>query len=250
MAHAIEVEALRKDYASKAGTPVRALDGVSFAVPRGCIYGLLGPNGAGKTTCLRILSTAIKPTAGTAAVDGIDVVRDPDSARRRLGFLSGTTGLYARLTPRETLSYFGRLYGMSRATIETRSTELFDLLGMHEFADRRCDRLSTGMKQKVNIARTILHDPPVVVFDEPTSGLDVITSRAIVELIRGCRGQGKSVILSTHNMGEARRLCDRIGVIHGGRLYAEGTPEEILRRTGAPDLEEAFLKLVDVKEPA
>jgi sodium transport system ATP-binding protein len=242
----IEVFELGKVYAGG----VVALDRVSFQVRPGEVYGLLGPNGAGKTTALRILSTAIRPTSGTAAIDGVDVTRDPDGARRRLGFLSGTTGLYGRLTARETLRYFGRLYGMSEEAIDARSAELFRLLGMEEFADRRCDKLSTGMKQKVNIARTILHNPPVVVFDEPTTGLDVITSRAIVELIRGCRERGKSVILSTHNMDEARRLCDRIGVIHRGRLYADGTAEEIQARTGAPDLEEAFLRLVGSEEPA
>ena len=234
----IEARDLGKTYGS-----VTALAGVTFSCKAGEVYGLLGPNGAGKTTTLRILSTAIRPTSGVATVDGVDVVANPDEVRRRIGFLSGTTGLYGRLTAREMIRYFGRLYGMSDDAIDRRCEQLFETLGMREFADRRCDKLSTGMKQKVGIARTIVHDPRVAIFDEPTAGLDVVTSRSIVDLIARCRTEGKCVILSTHNMAEARKLCDRIGIIHQGRLHAEGTAEELLRQAGTDDLEDAFLKI-------
>jgi len=234
----IEARGLGKRYGA-----VEALAGVTFSCKSGEVYGLLGPNGAGKTTTLRILSTAIRPTSGSATVDGVDVVSNPDEVRRRIGFLSGTTGLYGRLTAREMIRYFGRLYGMTDEAIDRRCGELFETLGMREFADRRCDKLSTGMKQKVGIARTIVHDPRVAIFDEPTAGLDVVTSRSIVDLIARCRAEGKCVILSTHNMAEARKLCDRIGIIHQGRLHAEGTAEELLRQAGVADLEEAFLKI-------
>ncbi len=222
----------------------RAVDGVSFRCRAGEIFGLLGPNGAGKTTTLRVLSTSLQPTGGTAIVGGHDIARAPNEVRRRIGFLSGATGLYGRLTGREMVTYFGRLYGMTDAAIAERLEGLLDLLDMREFADRRNDKLSTGQKQKVSIARTIVHDPPILFFDEATSGLDVIASRTIVDFIRGCKERGKCVVFSTHIMREAEKLCDRIVLIHEGRIFAEGSPAELCARAGAPDLEDAFVKIV------
>ena len=167
--------------------------------------------------------------------------------RRSIGFLSGSTGLYGRLSPREVMDYFGRLFGMEKVAIRKRTAELFSLLEIEPFADRRCDKLSSGMKQKVSIARTILHDPPVMIFDEPTTGLDVLTSRAIVSFVKDCKAQGKCVLLSTHIMAEAEKLCDRIGIIHEATIRERGTPEEIRTRHDAADLEDAFVKIIGVK---
>ncbi len=241
----IAATSLTKTFKDKERGRVVAVDNLSFSCLKGEVFGLLGPNGAGKTTTLRILSTALKPTSGTIIVDGIDVAQDPGEVRRRIGFLSGSTGLYPRLTPRETARYFGRLYGMTDKDIDRRTEELFRRLDMQDFADRRCDVLSTGQKQKASIVRTIIHEPPIVVFDEPTSGLDVMTSREIIRLIHECREEGRCVVFSTHYMEEANRLCDRIAVVHEGRLIAEGTPEEVRQRSGARDLEEAFLALIE-----
>ncbi len=241
----IEAKELLKVFRDKKRGEVYAVDGISFLARPGEIFGLLGPNGAGKTTTLRLLSTALKPTSGTATIAGLDVVRDARKVRQSIGFLSGSTGLYGRLTAREMVTYFGRLYGMKSAEIKKRSELLFDMLDMHEFVDTRNDKLSTGMKQKVSIARSVLHDPPVMVFDEPTSGLDVMSSRTIVQFINGCRDDGKCVIFSTHIMSEASRLCDRIGIIHKGKLYFEGTVDKILKKTGQDNLEDAFIEIVE-----
>ena len=240
----IRTEGLTKIFPSSKREGIKAVDNVSFACDSGVVYGLLGPNGAGKTTTLRILSTALLPTSGTALVNNVDVTKDPQKVRMQIGFLSGTTGLYGRLSPREMVTYFGRLYGMSKDEIDRRIDEIFDMLGMGQFADTRNDNLSTGMKQKASIARSVIHDPPVMVFDEPTTGLDVMSSRTIVKFIQHCADQGKTVIFSTHIMSEAVRLCDRIGIIHRGRLYAEGSPDELLRKTGTHNLEDAFITIV------
>jgi len=241
----IEARELCKTFKDKKRGEVKAVDSVSFFCKAGEVFGLLGPNGAGKTTTLRMLSTALKPTSGTATISGIDVAENPAKVRSQIGFLSGNTGLYGRLTAREMVSYFGKLYGMSRQDIEDRSKKLFDMLEMNDFADARNDKLSTGMKQKVSIARSVVHDPPVMVFDEPTTGLDVMSSRTIVEFIHQCRNDGKCVIFSTHIMSEAMRLCNRVGIIHQGRLYAEGTPQELLEKTSTGSLEDAFIKIVE-----
>jgi sodium transport system ATP-binding protein len=243
----IEATHLTKIFKDKKRGEVRAVDDISFTCKDGEVFGLLGPNGAGKTTTLRMLSTAIKPTSGTARVDGYDIVKDPREVRSHIGFLSGNTGLYARLSAREMVEYFGRLYGLSKNTIAERIDKLFTLLDMHSFADSRNEKLSTGMKQKVSIARSVLHDPAVMVFDEPTSGLDVMSSRNIVEFIRQCREDGKCVIFSTHIMSEAARLCDRIAVIHNGGLYFQGTSENMLNKTGQDNLEDAFIRIVEGK---
>jgi sodium transport system ATP-binding protein len=240
----IEVKELCKEFKDKKRGVVKAAERISFTCEAGMVFGLLGPNGAGKTTTLRMLSTALTPTSGTAIIDGIDIVVDPQAVRSRIGFLSGNTGLYGRLTGREMVRYFGKLYGQSREQIEKRSEELFTMLEMHDFVDTRTDKLSTGMKQKVSIARSVVHDPPVMFFDEPTTGLDVMSSRTIVDFIRNCRERGKCVVFSTHIMGEAARLCDRLAIIHQGRIYREGTVAEMLTETGEQNLEEAFIKIV------
>src|SRR5262245_27489301 len=241
---AVEARGLSKVYKGPKGTTTLAADGVSFSACGGEVFGLLGPNGAGKTTTLRMLSTVLTPTGGTALIAGHDVVREPDAVRASIGFLSGNTGLYPRLTPREVLRYFGRMYGMSDPALDQRIAHLAGLLGMTEFLGKRCDALSSGMKQKVNIARTVLHGPPVLILDEPTLGLDVLTSRTIVDLVKDCRAQGKCVIFSTHIMGEVSRLCDRLAIVHKGKVQFSGTLAELRGRAG-DDLEQAFISVLE-----
>ncbi|MDP3070141.1 MAG: ATP-binding cassette domain-containing protein [Opitutaceae bacterium] len=240
----IEARHLTKTFRDRKRGEIRAVDDVSFRVDPGQIYGLLGANGAGKTTALRLLATLLQPTAGGATVAGFDIARDPHEVRRRVGFLAASTALYGRLTARETLRYFGRLNSLTDATIAARTQRLADELGMHEFLDRRCDTFSTGMKQKTSIARTLIHDPAVMIFDEPTLGLDIMAARTIVRFVRECRDRGKTVIYSTHIMSEVEKLCDRIGIIHGGRLLAEGTLAGLRSRFGQQDLEEIFVTAV------
>ena len=223
---------------------VEAVRGISFQAFEGEIFGLLGPNGAGKTTALRILATMLKPTSGRVVLGGRDVVDDPDGARRQFGFMSGDTGLYQRLSAREMIGYFGLLYGMKKAEIDARLEALRVRLDMGSFFERRCGKLSTGQKQKVSIARTVIHDPPILILDEPTAGLDVLAARNIVSFIRSARNEGKCVILSTHDMGEATRLCDRVGIIHNGLLATVGTKAELYSRFDVTDLEEVFLRAV------
>jgi sodium transport system ATP-binding protein len=239
----IEACELGKVFSHKKRGEVRAVDSVSFSCKPGEIYGLLGANGAGKTTTLRMLATILSPTSGSATVAGFDVVRDATKVRSHIGFLSTATALYDRLTAEETVEYFGRLQGLDSATISRRMSELFRALDMEEFRDRRCAKLSTGMKQKVSIARTLVHDPPVMIFDEPTNGLDVMAARAITDFIRQCRDQNKTVIFSTHVMSEVEKLCDRIGIIHKGRLCAEGTLDELRARYRCDSLEQVFVTI-------
>src|SRR3989454_7873286 len=240
----IEARNLSKQFQDKKRGVVRAVENVSFRCQPGQIYGLLGANGAGKTTTLRMLATILEPTDGTAIVAGYDIVEQPEKVRANVGFLSTATALYARLTAQEMVEYFGRLNGLDEATLKRRIDEIFGRLDMDGFRDRRCDKLSTGMKQKVSIARTLVHDPPVMIFDEPTLGLDVMTARTIVGFIRECRQNGKTVIFSTHVMSEAEKLCDTIGIIHNGRILAEGTLAELRQRYGEQDLEEIFVRVV------
>ncbi len=243
MEKSIEVIGLTKVFQDGRKNGVRAVSEVSFHCAPGEIFALLGPNGAGKTTTLRMIATVLKPTSGTARVAGHDLVAKPSLVRRSIGFLSGNTGIYGRLTPREVLTYFGRLYSMKPEQIEARLEEVFTLLDMHDFKRRRCDKLSQGMKQKVSIARTIFHDPAVIIFDEPTTGLDVLTQRTIVDFIRDCRTRGRCVVLSTHIMAEAEKLSDRIAIIHKGRILLEATADEIKSRYGG-DLEDSFIKMI------
>ncbi len=240
----ISTRQLTKSFHDKQRGEIRAVDGVSLEVRPGEIYGLLGANGAGKTTVMRLLATLIAPTGGSAVVAGHDVVQAPAEVRAQVGFLAASTALYSRLTAREVVTYFGELNGLSRAKIKDRLERLAAELDMHDFLDRRCEGFSTGMKQKTSIARTLIHDPAVMIFDEPTLGLDVMTARAIIRFVQECRTRGKTVIYSTHMMHEVEKLCDRIGIIHGGRLLAEGTLAELRQRTGEHGMEEVFLKIV------
>jgi sodium transport system ATP-binding protein len=245
----IVADRLVKVYRDRKRGEVRAVDGLSFTVHPGEIFGLLGVNGAGKTTTLRMLATLLQPTNGTAYVAGFDVRCEPEKVRANIGFLSATTALYGRLTVREMVEYFGHLHGLEGISLRRRIEEIFTVLDMHGFANARCDTLSTGQKQRTSIARSIIHEPPVMIFDEPTTGLDVITSRTIVRFIRRCRDEGRTVIFSTHIMSEAERLCDRIGIVHAGRLVATGTLAELRQQTGATFLEEVFLRLVAPDQP-
>lgn len=240
----IEAQHLTKTFRDRKRGEIRAAGDVSFRVSPGQIYGLLGANGAGKTTTLRLLATLLRPTSGTAVVAGFDVVRDAERVRANVGFLAASTALYGRLTARETITYFGRLNGLAPEHIESRIATLATELDMHEFLDRRCDKLSTGMKQKTSIARTLVHDPAVMIFDEPTLGLDVMAARSIVQFVRECRNRGKTVIYSTHVMSEVEKLCDVVGIIHGGTLLAEGSVDQLRTRYGEQDMEEVFVKAV------
>ena len=240
----IEARNLTKTFRDRKRGEIHAAANISFRVGPGQIYGLLGANGAGKTTTLRMLATLLRPSSGTAVVAGFDVCEMPEKVRASVGFLATSTALYGRLTAREMIAYFGRLNGLADAEIATRTVHLADELDMHEFLDRRCEKFSTGMKQKTSIARTLIHDPAVMIFDEPTVGLDVMTARAIVRFVRECRARGKAVIYSTHVMSEVPKICDVVGIIHGGRLLAEGTVAQLAVQTGESDMEEIFVKLV------
>lgn len=223
---------------------LRVLDHIGFECRPGRIFSLLGPNGAGKTTTLRIIATILKASAGQVKVCGIDLNDNPLAARGKMGFLTGTTGLYERLTPNEILGYFGKLQGMERRQLNESKSRLFDLLDMHSFANKRIGKLSTGMKQKVSICRTMIHDPEVVVFDEPTTGLDVITARNIINLIRDCKEQNKTVIFSSHIMSEVDLLCDDLAIIHQGKILFNDTMENFRRQMQTPNLTEEFIQIV------
>ena len=240
----IDARSLSKRFQDKKRGEIRAVDNVSFTCQPGKIYGLLGANGAGKTTTLRMLATILEPTDGTAIVAGYDVIEHPERVRANIGFLSTATALYPRLTAQEMVEYFGRLNGLDEATLKKRIDDIFSRLDMNSFRDRRCDKLSTGMKQKTSNARTLVHDPPVMIFDEPTTGLDVMTARTIIGFIADCRDRGKTVIFSTHIMSEVERLCDHIGIIHGGKLLEEGTLSELRAKHNEHNLEEIIVKVV------
>lgn len=240
----IETRGLTKVFKDKKRGEFRAVDNVTFTCRPGQIYGLLGANGAGKTTTLRMLATILEPTDGTAVVAGHDVIEEPEKVRAEVGFLSTATALYPRLTSQEMVEYFGRLNGLDEPTLKKRLDEIFARLDMNGFRDRRCDKLSTGMKQKTSIARTLIHDPKVMIFDEPTLGLDIMTARTIIKFIRECRDRGKTVIFSTHVMSEVEKLCDVIGIIQSGKLLAEGTLAELRAKYQEQDLEEIFVKVV------
>jgi sodium transport system ATP-binding protein len=242
----ISVEQLTKRFADlQYEGGFTALDGVSFQVKPGEIFGLLGPNGAGKTTCLRILSTVLRPTSGTALVAGYDVVTHPAEVRARIGFMSNNTGIYDRMTAHELVAYYGRLYGIPEGVLQARIDVLFERLQMQEIRDTLGLKMSTGMKQKVSIARTIVHDPPVLIFDEPTSGLDVLVARKVIDEVRALRDQGKCIIYSTHIMREVEKLCHRIAIIYKGRILAIGSVDELQSRYDQPDMEELFFKLIE-----
>jgi sodium transport system ATP-binding protein len=239
----IELEKLQKAFG-----PVQALKDVSFAAADGRITGLLGPNGAGKSTSLRILSTLLKPDAGCGRIDGHDIVADPLGARRRIGVLPHSSGLYPNLTGRENVRYYGRLHGLVESTIAHRTEELIDLLEMKDFVDRRAKGYSQGQKLKVAIARALVHSPRNVVLDEPTNGLDVMATRALRGLIRQLRERGHCVLFSSHVMHEVATLCDEVVIIAGGLVVAHGSPEDIRARMGAASFEDAFVSAIGSNE--
>ena len=240
----IQALSLTKAYSDFVRGDVLALSGVSFSASPGQIYGLLGPNGAGKTTALRILSTVLQPTSGTAIVGGFDCVTQPEMVRHQIGFISANTAVYDRMTAWEMVAYFGRLYGMSDDELRERIELLFDRFQMQEIRDLLGAKMSTGMKQKVSVARALVHDPPVLIFDEATTGLDVLVARALLDVVAELRDQGKCIIFSTHIMREAERLCDRIAIMHRGQILAEGTLDELHDQHEERDLEELFFQLI------
>jgi sodium transport system ATP-binding protein len=246
----IHVSHLAKTYEDPDGGEIHAVSDATLTCNAGEIYGLLGPNGAGKTTTLRCLATILTPTSGTATIAGRDLVREPEAIRRSIGFLSANTGLYARLTPRETLRFFASLQGLSGPSLEARVDEVLKLFDITGYADRPNDRLSTGMKQRVGLARAAVHDPPVLILDEPTTGLDPIVSRTVEHAVQDLARRGKCVLFSTHLLAQAEDICHRIGVITGGRVVAEGTIPELCERTGTRNLREAFFSLVDTEAAA
>lgn len=240
----IEARSLTKVYADLRRGQFVALDGLSFSARPGEVYGLLGPNGAGKTTALRILSTVLTPTSGTATVNGFDCVTHPDFVRHHIGFMSANTAVYDRMTAWEMVEYFGRLYGIEQEQLRDRMEHLFDRLQMQNIRDLLGAKMSTGMKQKVSVARAIVHDPPVLIFDEATSGLDVLVARALLDTVAELRDQGKCIVFSTHIMREAERLCDRVAIMHEGRILAEGTLDQLRQEHGQEDLEDLFFDLI------
>ncbi len=248
MTDLIVVEDLKKAFPDHRGGEVRAVDGVTFRCRAGEVFGLLGLNGAGKTTTLRMLSTVLTPTSGTATLNGHDIRENPTAVRESIGFLSGTTGLYHRLTPREILRFFGEFHGLSGGRLDARVGQVLGTFGIDKYADQRVEKLSTGMKQKANIGRTVVHDPPILILDEPTSGLDVLAASTTMEFVERYRQEGKCVLFSTHIMSEAERLCDRIAIIHEGTIRAAGTLEELRATTGQHYLEDVFRQVVTGSE--
>jgi sodium transport system ATP-binding protein len=242
----IVVEGLVKAFGRRG--EIRAVDGATFTAPDGAITGLLGPNGAGKTTVLRMLATLIPPDAGAASIDGLDIVRERARVRERIGVLSDARGLYARLTARENVRYYGRLHGLDGTALEARIDALLGQLGLTALADRRTQGFSQGEKMKVAIARALVHDPATIMLDEPTSGLDVMSIRGLREQLRSLRAAGKCILISTHVMQEVALLCDRIVILGHGRVQATGTGAELLARTGEASLEDAFVSLLGSAE--
>jgi len=244
----IQVEQLSKSFDDLRRGSIVALDSVSFDVKAGEIFGLLGPNGAGKTTCLRMLSTVLQPTGGKATVAGYDVIRQPQDVRTHIGFMSCNTGIYDRMTAWEMVEYFGRLYDIEENELQERLDRIFTTLQMQDIKDLLGSKMSTGMKQKVSIARTIIHDPPVLIFDEPTTGLDVLVARAVLKAIEALREEGKCIIFSTHIMREVEKLCDRVAVIYKGKILAIGSIPELEDQYHESDMEELFFKLIQEHE--
>ena len=244
----IHVSELTKHYADLRRGKLVALGGISFDAVEGQIFGLLGPNGAGKTTALRILSTVLRASGGSASVNGCDVLTQPSQVRRQIGFMSANTGVYDRMTAWEMVEYFGRLYGIAQEELRTRMEDLFARLKMNEIRDLLGAKMSTGNKQKVSIARAIIHDPPVLIFDEATSGLDVLVARALLETVAELRDNGKCIIFSTHIMREAEKLCDRIAIMHRGHILAQGSLEELRENQQEHDLEEMFFSLINAHD--
>ncbi len=253
----IEVSHLRKVYhmsskqMKKRGEHEKvkiAVDDISFKALPGQIFGLLGPNGAGKTTTLRCVSTLLKPTEGSVRVAGYDTIREPEDVRRRLAFLTNELKLEGHFSPKYTMTYIGKLYGMKSSEIDVRKNELFNHFGITQFENMRISDLSTGMKQKLSIAVSLIHNPEIVVFDEPTNGLDIITAKAVTDYLLKLKEEGKTIIISTHIMGVAEKFCDELAIILGGKIVAEGTVASVIAEQGAEDLEDAFFKLYAAHE--
>jgi sodium transport system ATP-binding protein len=240
----IQVENLTKSFRDLRRGQVIAVDHISFEARAGEVFGLLGPNGAGKTTAMRILCTVLKPTSGSARVAGYDVVSEPSEVRRRIGFLSANTAIYDRMSAWELVEYFGKLYGLQREPLRARMEEVFATLQMNSFRDVLGAKMSTGMRQKVSIARAIIHDPPVLIFDEPTAGLDVLVARAVMQNIAQLRDVGKCILFSTHIMREVEKVCERVAILGHGRIQATGTLDELRDSYRQDDLEELFFQLV------
>jgi len=240
----IHVRELTKTYADLRRGQFVALAGVTFDALPGQVYGLLGPNGAGKTTALRILSTILRPSGGTATINGHNVLTQPSLVRHQIGFVSANTAVYDRMTAAEMVEYFGRLYGLPESLLQDRMHMIFQRLQMEEMRDLLGAKMSTGMKQKVSIARALVHDPPVLIFDEATVGLDVLVARSLQQTVSDLREQGKCIVFSTHIMREAERLCDRIAIMHRGHILAEGTLSQLREKHGEEDLEELFFQLI------
>ncbi|RNB72139.1 ATP-binding cassette domain-containing protein [Brevibacillus panacihumi] len=237
----IEVQQVTKQFGA-----FTALEDVSFRVEAGEVYGLLGENGAGKTTMMRMMATILRPTAGNIEVAGFSVIKEPNEVRRRIGILfGGDVGLYSRLTARENIAYFGSMYGMGRTAIEHRIKRLSQMLEMDSFLDRRVGPFSRGMKQKVAIARTLVHDPQVILLDEPTTGLDVTAANMFRQMIGTLQAEGKTILFSSHNMGEIDKLCRRIALIHKGRLQYAGTLQKLREQYGMQDLDDLFMTVVE-----
>ena len=240
----IHVENLTKSFRDLRRGQVLAVDHVTFDAKAGEVFGLLGPNGAGKTTTMRILCTVLKPTDGVATLAGFDVVTQASRVRQNIGFLSASTAIYDRLTAWEMVEFFGKLYGLTPEQLHERMESLFATLQMNDFRDVLGAKMSTGMRQKVSIARAIVHDPPVMIFDEPTLGLDVLVARAVLENIQRLRAQGKCILYSTHIMREVEKICNRVAIVSNGKIQALGTLDELRERHGQKDLEELFFQLV------
>lgn len=239
----ISVNELTRHFRSNGGTIV-AVDRLTFQVRSGEVYGLLGPNGAGKTTTLRMILGLLAPTSGDAIVQGFKATSQPDEVKRRIGLVSASSGLYQWLTPREMLLFFADLYGVAPSRARARLDELLALFDLSKFIDQRCATLSTGQKQRVTLARALMHDPPVMLLDEPTRGLDVIGTHVVFQYIAKLRSLGKAVVVSTHRLDEASHVCDRMGLLHCGRLRHEGSFAELQQSTGCDNLFEMFLQLI------
>jgi sodium transport system ATP-binding protein len=240
----IHVENLTKSFRDLRRGQVMAVDHVTFDARAGEVFGLLGPNGAGKTTTMRVLCTVLRPTGGTATLAGYDVASQPGLVRQHIGFLSANTAIYDRMSAWEMVEFFGRLYGMDGDHLAARLEEVFTSLQMNEFRDVLGAKMSTGMRQKVSIARAIIHDPPVLIFDEPTAGLDILVARNVLNNVRRLRDLGKCILYSTHIMREVEKICDRVAIVARGKVLACGTLDELRARHGQSDMEELFFQLV------
>lgn len=240
----INVHQLRKAFDVN-GKKFMAVDGVDFSVQPGSVFGLLGPNGAGKTTTMRMVLGLLRPDSGYSAIAGIRSDVDPDGVKRQVGFVSAAAGVYQWLTAREMLSFFGDIYGISVQQSRQQISQLADLLNFSNILDQRCTTLSTGEKQRINLARALMHDPPVMILDEPTLGLDVVGSQTIFDYIELLKSRGKAIVLCTHRLEQAQRVCDRFGMLHHGKMIREGTLDDLQQQTGRQDLVEMFIDLIN-----